>query len=153
MRIIKFLALQLLFQGTFARICNSVKRNRLIQSCMICNQLVQTNFPAAFGTRIKAACIMLSRNQCCLSNHQNRKHETGSHKLEQFSQTSSVNGFKLLQTALIWSNTLWPKDLKKREKKFYPSIHPTLLWPILYRLYNIGYIQWLKLFYSLWWWQ
>ena len=92
MKIQGYLLLQLLSQETFARKCDLVNRKRLHKSCMICNRLVQNNFPAGFGVRINAACITLSRNQCCMPHHRNHKHEPESHKL---------NGFDFLQTALV----------------------------------------------------
>ena len=54
-------------QRTFAQKCQSVNRNQLSQSCMICNRLLHNNFLPAHGSRITAACSTLSRNQCCMS--------------------------------------------------------------------------------------
>jgi len=69
MIITKFLILQLFSQGTFAQKCDSVNRNQLTQSCLICNQLFQKDFSAA--QRITAACITLYRNQCWMSDQNN----------------------------------------------------------------------------------
>ena len=83
MKISIILILQLFCNETSARKCQTVNRNQLLKSCMICNQLIQSNFPAAYGSRIKAACITLSRNNCCFSNkyQESRPPEVNSHLL------------------------------------------------------------------------
>ena len=85
MKISIILILQLFCNETWARKCPMamVNRNQLHKSCMICNQLIQSNFPAAYGSRIKAACITLSRNNCCFSNkyQESRPPEVNSHLL------------------------------------------------------------------------
>ena len=92
MKISKILILQLFCNETWARKCPMamVNRNQLHKSCMICNQLIQNNFPAAHSSRISAACITLSRNNCCFSNQ------------NQESRPLKVNGHLLHLFALIW---------------------------------------------------
>ena len=83
MKISKILILHLFYYETLALKCHMVNRNQLHKSCMICNQLIQNNFPAAYGSRIRAACITLSRNNCCFSNQnqESRPHEKNGHLL------------------------------------------------------------------------
>ena len=92
MKISKILILQLFCNETWARKCPMamVNRNQLHKSCMICNQLIQNNFPAAHSSRISAACITLSRNNCCFSNQ------------NQESRPLKENGHLLHLFALVW---------------------------------------------------
>jgi len=70
MKISKVLILQM-FREIFAQKCHFVDRNQLHQSCMICDQLFNSDFSAAHGSRIRAACTTLSRSQCCMYDQNN----------------------------------------------------------------------------------
>ena len=61
----KLLILNLIFRGIDAIKYNSVNVHQLQMSCSVCNQLIQFDLLSTQGSRVKAACVTLSRNQCC----------------------------------------------------------------------------------------
>ena len=87
----KLLMLNLIFHGIDARKCHSVKMHQLQLSCSVCNQLIHLDLLATQGSRVKAACVTLSRNQCC--GHQN---------LSQDSLPWHLNGHMFHYLALVW---------------------------------------------------
>ena len=96
--IFTILILQSLLRGIDADRCSLVDKHQLVQSCSVCNKLILLNFPATKGSHVKAACMILSRNNCCLYKEQHLSQES----LSQDSASLEPNRHMFHYLSLIW---------------------------------------------------